>query len=74
MIPARLLHGTHVLPLATFFGAFAWSFVHVSLPFHIQRISTWDASATLHWTGWILGISLTAVRRSARAHVPAVAR
>jgi MFS family permease len=57
VIPARLFHGTHVLPLAMFFGAFAWSFVYVSLPFHIQRISTWDASATLHWTGWILGIS-----------------
>jgi DHA1 family multidrug resistance protein-like MFS transporter len=40
-----------------FFGSFAWSFVYVSLPFHIQQISTWDASATLRWTGWILGIS-----------------
>jgi DHA1 family multidrug resistance protein-like MFS transporter len=46
-----------VLPLAMFFGTFAWSFVYVSLPFHIQRISTWDAAATLRWTGWILGIS-----------------
>jgi DHA1 family multidrug resistance protein-like MFS transporter len=49
--------GTHVLPLAMFFGTFAWSFVYVSLPFHIQRISTWDATATLRWTGWILGVS-----------------
>ena len=40
-----------------FFGTFAWSFVYVSLPFHVQRISTWDATATLRWTGWILGIS-----------------
>lgn len=40
-----------------FFGTFAWSFVYVSLPFHIQRISTWDATSTLRWTGWILGIS-----------------
>ena len=40
-----------------FFGTFAWSFVYVSLPFHIQRVSTWDAAATLRWTGWILGVS-----------------
>jgi len=38
-------------------GSFSWSFVAVSLPFHIQRISTVDAAATLTWTGWILGIS-----------------
>jgi MFS family permease len=54
---ARRLRGPHVLPLAMFFGTFSWSFVYVSLPFHIQRISTWDAAATLRWTGWILGIS-----------------
>src|SRR3989441_13000414 len=40
-----------------FFGSFAWSFVFVSLPFHIQRISTADPAATLRWTGWILGIT-----------------
>jgi MFS transporter, DHA1 family, multidrug resistance protein len=40
-----------------FFGSFAWSFVFVSLPFHIQRISTVDSVATLRWTGWILGIT-----------------
>jgi MFS family permease len=40
-----------------FFGTFAWSFVYVSLPFHIQRVSTWDPAATLRWTGWILGVS-----------------
>ena len=43
--------------MAMFFGTFAWSFVYVSLPFHIQRVSTWDATATLRWTGWILGVS-----------------
>jgi len=32
-----------------FFGTFSWSFVDVSLPFHIQRISTWDATSTLRW-------------------------
>lgn len=40
-----------------FFGSFAWSFVYVSLPFHIQAISSLDAAATLRWTGWILGVS-----------------
>jgi DHA1 family multidrug resistance protein-like MFS transporter len=40
-----------------FFGTFAWSFVYVSLPFHIQRVSTGDAASTLRWTGWILGVS-----------------
>ena len=57
MILARLVRGPHVLPLAMFIGSFSWSFVYVSLPFHIQRISTWDATSTLRWTGWILGIS-----------------
>lgn len=38
-------------------GTFAWSFVFVSLPFHIQAISTVDEASTLRWTGWILGIS-----------------
>jgi MFS transporter, DHA1 family, multidrug resistance protein len=46
-----------MMPLAMFFGTFSWSFVIVSLPFHIQRISTWDPVSTLRWTGWILGIS-----------------
>jgi MFS family permease len=40
-----------------FFGSFAWSFVFVSLPFHIQGLSTTDPVSTLRWTGWILGIS-----------------
>ncbi len=53
----RTVRGTHVLPLAMFVGTFSWSFVYVSLPFHIQRISPWDGPTTLRWTGWILGIS-----------------
>jgi len=40
-----------------FLGSFAWSFVHVSLPFYIQRVSRYDAATTLRWTGWIFGIS-----------------
>ncbi len=40
-----------------FSGSFAWSFVFVSLPFHIQRVSTLDPTATLRWTGWIVGIT-----------------
>jgi len=38
-------------------STFAWSFIYVSLPFHIQKMSTLDEAATLRWTGWILGIS-----------------
>jgi DHA1 family multidrug resistance protein-like MFS transporter len=51
------LRGQHLLPLAMFFGTFAWSFVYISLPFHIHNISPWDEARTLRWTGWILGIS-----------------
>jgi DHA1 family multidrug resistance protein-like MFS transporter len=40
-----------------FFGSFAWSFVFVSLPFHIQATSTLDAAATVRWAGWIVGIT-----------------
>lgn len=40
-----------------FLGSFAWSFVFVSLPFYIHRISTLDEASTLRWTGWILGVS-----------------
>src|SRR5262249_36268384 len=46
-----------ILPFSMFFGSFAWSFVFVSLPFYIQKMSTVDAAATLRWTGWILGVS-----------------
>lgn len=46
-----------VLPVALFFSTFAWSFVYVSLPFYIQRLSPVDPISTLRWTGWILGIS-----------------
>ncbi len=51
------LAGPHLLSVTMFFGSFAWSFVFVSLPFHIQRISPLDPAATLRWTGWILGIT-----------------
>ena len=47
----------HALTVAMFVSTVAWQFVFVSLPFHIQAISTYDDAATLHWTGWILGIS-----------------
>lgn len=46
-----------VVPAAMLFSTFAWSFVFVSLPFHIQELSTLDQAATLRWTGWILGIT-----------------
>ncbi len=49
--------GSQLLPVTMFFGSFAWSFVFVSLPFHIQRVSTLEAAATLRWTGWIVGIT-----------------
>jgi DHA1 family multidrug resistance protein-like MFS transporter len=40
-----------------FLGSFAWSFVFVSLPFHIQAVSPLDEAGTLRWTGWIVGIT-----------------
>jgi MFS family permease len=40
-----------------FIGTFAWSFVYVSLPFWVQRISPGDEASTLRWTGWVLGIT-----------------
>ena len=46
-----------VMPFSMFVGTFAWSFVYVSLPFYIQRLSTLDEVSTIRWTGWILGIS-----------------
>ena len=46
-----------VLPASMLISTFAWSFIYVSLPFHIQQMSTLDEAATLRWTGWILGIS-----------------
>ncbi len=36
-----------VLPVAMFFGSFSWSFVYISLPFHIQRISTYATLALI---------------------------
>lgn len=46
-----------MLVVVTFLGSLAWSFVFVSLPFQVERISPGGPSATLAWTGWILGIS-----------------
>ncbi len=51
------LTGFQLLPVTMFFGSFAWSFVFVSLPFHIQRVSSLGPAATLRWTGWIVGIT-----------------
>jgi MFS family permease len=56
VIPARF-DERHIIPLGMFLGSFSWSFVYISLPFHIQRISTWDAAGTLAWTGWIMGVT-----------------
>ena len=57
MAPILLpLRDRHVLPLAMFLGTFSWSFVYISLPFHIHRISTWDEASTVAWSGFILGI------------------
>ena len=44
------------MPVAMFIGTFSWSFVYVSLPFHIPHISPRDPASTLRWTGWILGV------------------
>ena len=46
-----------VLPASMLISTIARSFIYVSLPFHIQKMSTLDEAATLRWTGWILGIS-----------------
>ncbi|HEY3065686.1 MAG TPA: MFS transporter [Methylomirabilota bacterium] len=53
----RAVLESYGLAVAMFFGTFSWSFVYVSLPFHIKAISTVDATTTLRWTGWILGIT-----------------
>jgi len=75
VIIPRLLRGPHVLPLAMFFGTFSWSFVYVSLPFHIHRISTWDATSPVLLYVALSLIGLACVPLSAmRAHVPAVPR
>lgn len=44
-----------------FVGTFAWAFVYVSLPFHVQAISTLDAAATLRWAGFIGPVRATTV-------------
>jgi DHA1 family multidrug resistance protein-like MFS transporter len=56
-MPAGRTRAEWVLPASMLIGTFAWSFIYVSLPFHIQKMSTLDPAATLRWTGWILGIS-----------------
>jgi len=56
-MPAMRTRAEWVLPASMLIGTFAWSFIYVSLPFHIQKMSTLDPAATLRWTGWILGIS-----------------
>ncbi len=43
-----------MVPAAMLFSTFAWSFVFVSLPFHVRELSTLAAAATLRWTGWML--------------------
>jgi MFS family permease len=40
-----------------FSSTLAWSFVYVSLPFHIQDLAGHDAGVALRWTGWILGVT-----------------
>lgn len=47
----------HAITIAMFASTVAWQFAAVSLPFHIEAISTSDEAATLRWIGWILGIS-----------------
>lgn len=55
--PGSEFRARWIIPLAMFLGSFAWSFVFVSLPFYIHRVSTLDEVSTIRWTGWILGIS-----------------
>jgi MFS family permease len=52
-----MLPAARALTVSMFLGSFAWSFAFISLPFYVQAISPYDASTTLRWTGWILGIS-----------------
>ncbi len=40
-----------------FASTLAWSFVYVSLPFHIQNLAGHDPGVALRWTGWILGVT-----------------
>ncbi|HET6367268.1 MAG TPA: MFS transporter [Pseudomonadales bacterium] len=56
-VTGREFRARWVMPFAMFVGTFAWSFVYVSLPFYIHRLSTLDEASTIRWTGWILGIS-----------------
>jgi len=56
-VTGREFRARWVMPFAMFVGTFAWSFVYVSLPFYIHRLSALDEVSTIRWTGWILGIS-----------------
>jgi MFS family permease len=46
-----------MLAAVMFLVSFAWSSVYVGLPFYIEHITRMDPTATVTWTGWILGIS-----------------
>jgi MFS family permease len=46
-----------MLAAVMFLVSFAWSSVYVGLPFYIEHITRLDPTATVTWTGWILGIS-----------------
>src|SRR5947209_18981912 len=46
-----------MLAIVVLLVSFAWSFVYIGLPFYIEHITTVGASATLAWTGWILGVT-----------------
>ena len=46
-----------MLTIVVLLVSFAWSFVYVGLPFYIEHITTVGTSATLAWTGWILGVT-----------------
>jgi MFS transporter, DHA1 family, multidrug resistance protein len=46
-----------MLTVVVMLVSFAWSFVYVGLPFYIEKITTVGPSATLAWTGWILGVT-----------------
>jgi len=49
--------GRAMLPTVVFLVSFAWSYVYVGLPFYVDHITTVGPTATLAWTGWILGIT-----------------
>src|SRR5437667_2253962 len=46
-----------MLAIVVLLVSFAWPFVYIGLPFYIEHITTVGPSATLAWTGWILGVT-----------------